>query len=88
MTNATLVTSTGSNSVWVERSNSTCGIRIEERDDDSLLVGTWTAMAVMDSGGARQEQERIIRSAVDIAPRQGFSVNLVASWLPNLVGCI
>ena len=61
--------SSGSNSVWVERSNSTCGIRIEERDEDdnehSELVGAWTVMAEV--GG--REQDRIIRSTVQIPAR-------------------
>ena len=56
--------------MWVERSNSTCGIRIEERDDDddneqSELVGAWTVMAEV--GG--REQDRIIRSTVQIPAR-------------------
>ena len=53
--------------MWVERSNSTCGIRIEERDEDeqSELVGAWTVMAEV--GG--REQDRIIRSTVQIPAR-------------------
>ena len=61
-----IVSSSGSNSVWVERSNSTCGIRIEERDDQEL-VGAWTVMAEV--GGSR-EQDRIIRSTVAIPRRK------------------
>ena len=55
--------------MWVERSNSTCGIRIEERDEDeqSELVGAWTVMAEV--GG--REQDRIIRSTVQIPARYG-----------------
>jgi hypothetical protein len=54
-----LIFSSLSDSVWIDKSNSTCGISVKERDNS--LSGTWTVMAEL-SGQAN----RVLRSSVQI----------------------